>query len=233
MIRVFIGYDSRQPVAFHVAAHSIMKRSSSPVAITPLRLEATKLARRGLTEFTYSRFLTPFLSDYKGYSVFLDSDTLCLSDIDELVATAMLSEIWGGVPTPVFVSKNKLRFEWPSVMVFNNELCQKLTPQYIEDTKNSLFDFAWADRVGELPGEWNHLVGYDELNPKAKLIHFTQGIPIWPETAESEFAAEWKAEFKSMVSSVSFAALMGQSVHAKPVYDQYTPNLCTSVTAVS
>ena len=36
MLRLFIGYDERERVAFHVLAHSIQRRSSVPISITPL-----------------------------------------------------------------------------------------------------------------------------------------------------------------------------------------------------
>ena len=73
--------------------------------------------------------------------------------------------------------------------------------------------FPWAHTVGELPKDWNHLVGYDAPNPDAKLVHFTQGLPIWPETQHCEYADEWHAAMKDSQSSVSFDALMGRSVH--------------------
>src|SRR5688572_7357484 len=90
-VNVFIGYDARQPVAFHVAAHSVWRRSSKPVQILPLRLEWMPIKRRGLTEFTYSRFLVPFLSNYEGWSLFMDSDEMVLGDVQELAALAIPS----------------------------------------------------------------------------------------------------------------------------------------------
>ena len=37
-VRVFIGYDPRDAVAFDVLAHSIQARTRSPVSIAPLKL---------------------------------------------------------------------------------------------------------------------------------------------------------------------------------------------------
>ena len=118
----------------------------------------------------------------------------------------------------MFVAKNPKRFEWPSLMVFNNAKCTALTPEYVE--ANQCFDLAWADSVGELPLEWNHLVGYDAQNPDAGMVHYTQGIPCWPETKDCEFSDEWAQAMKETVSSVDFATLMGRSVHAKHVYER-------------
>ena len=38
MIRVFIGFDPRETVAWHVLVHSILSRASMPVSFTPLAL---------------------------------------------------------------------------------------------------------------------------------------------------------------------------------------------------
>lgn len=213
MLRVFIGYDHRQPVAFQVAAHSIWTHASHPVSITRLQLNQLPLAKRGLTEFTYSRFLVPYLCQYEGTAVFVDSDFLCRTDINHLFAYHLAYP-----EHAVFVSKNAKRFEWPSLMVFNNRLCKELTPAYVE--ANPCFDFAWASSIGDLPAEWNHLVGYDAPNQEAGMVHFTQGVPCWPETKDCEFSAEWAQAAKETISSTDFKTLMGNSVHAKHVYDR-------------
>jgi hypothetical protein len=214
-MRVFIGYDPRQPVAFQTLAHSIWEHAESPIAITRLNLKQLPITRRGLTEFTYSRFLVPYLCGYEGPALFVDSDFLCRSDVTELLAYPLAYP-----DCAVFICKNKLKFEWPSLMLFNTAHCKSLTPEYIEDAKNKCFDFAWADKVGELPPIWNHLVGYDEPNPDARLVHYTQGIPCWPETKDCEYSAEWVAHAQRGMSTVPFKDLMGHSVHAKHVYDR-------------
>ena len=212
-LRVFIGYDPRQPVAFQTLAHSIWDQASGPVSITRLQLNQLPIERRGLTEFTYSRFLVPHLCGYEGVGLFVDSDFICRSDVSELWAYPLAYP-----DVSVFICKNKLKFEWPSLMLFNVSNCKRLTPAYIQDGTHKCFDFAWADKVGELPLGWNHLVGYDEPNPDARMVHFTQGIPCWPETKECEYHEEWVQYAKQAISTVSFQDLMGQSVHAKPVY---------------
>lgn len=219
-MRVFVGFDPRQPVAAQVLIHSIYARASKPVSITPLVLSQLPITRRGLTDFTYSRFLVPYLCDFKDYAVFMDSDVLCLGDVQEMVATGLMEQIVSGEPASVWVVPHGMAFERPSVMVFNNEECKALTPEFVQDSKNPLFPLEWAKRVGHLPKEWNHLVGYDPPNPDAKVIHFTQGIPCWPETEASEFCKEWRAEAGKTISTVSFDELMGRSVHAKPVRER-------------
>ncbi len=204
-MKVFIGYDPRQTVAFQVCAQSVWQYASEPISITRLDLRTLPIQRRGLTEFTYSRFLVPYLSGFKGKSLFLDSDIICRADVRELL------QFTGKPESNVAMVLGKKRFEWASVMLFNNEACKQMTPEYVNTAP--MFDFAWAKDPLELPKEWNHLVGYDEPNPDAKIVHFTMGIPVWKETIKSEFAQEWINVYKSMNSSVSFEELMGRSVH--------------------
>jgi hypothetical protein len=209
---IFIGYDPRQPIAFQVLSHSISERSSKPVPITKLRLNQLPIKRRGLTEFTYSRFLVPYLSGFKGWSLFLDADMLVLGDIQELF----------GLADPrfeVMVVKDQQKFEWPSLMLFNNEKCKVLTPEFIDNPKNSLFDWKWCSSIGELPREWNHCVGYAKPC-QAKLVHFTQGIPCFPEVQGCEYTSEWANEMVESNTTVGWLELMGNSVHAEHVINR-------------
>ena len=202
-MQIFIGYDPRQPIAEAVLRHSIATRSSQPLPITRLQLNQLQITRRGLTEFTYSRFLVPWLCNFEGKALFLDADMLCLEDITEIEKYAT---------APVSVVKNKQRFEWPSLMLFDCAQCKILTPEFVENS-DRLFKMDWAD-VGSLSPEWNHLVGYDEPQD-AKIVHFTKGIPVWPETAQCEYAEHWHAERRAMMSTVSHDELMGRSVHVE------------------
>lgn len=204
---VFIGFDHRQPIAYNVAQYSIIKHASGPVSITPLVLKTLPLTKQGLTPFTFSRFLVPWICGYEGTAIFMDSDFMCRADIHDLPKPG----------NPVSVVKNERRFEWPSLMVFDCAQCKKLTPEYVQNASNKeLFGLTWASSVGSLPPEWNHLVGYDPPNPDAKLVHFTKGLPCFPEIqgADREHGDEWMAYAQEVVSTASWATLMGNSVHA-------------------
>lgn len=211
-LRIFIGFDPRQVVSYTALCTSLIRHSSKPLAITPLVIETLPLERRGLTPFTFSRFLVPYLCGYEGRALFLDADIMARADVSELF------EIAQGSPS-VWVSKNRLKFEWASVMLFNNERCAVLTPDYVQKTENPLM-LSWAEEVGDLPPEWNHLVGYDAPNPDAKMVHFTQGVPAFPETADSEHADEWLATVNASRSAQPWVTLMGNSVHAEPVIER-------------
>lgn len=245
MQKVFIGYDPRQPVSYNVLQHSIVIRTEYPVAITPLVLETLPITRKGLTPFTWSRFLVPYLCDFQGLAIFMDADMLVQADIKELfdIVTG-LRDMNGQIPA-VSVAKNKARFEWASVMVFNCEHPDNrvLTPDFIQTTDKGLHGIAWTDSIGGLPDDWNHLVGYDELRQirvpsnvttegepvqstvlshgksHAKLIHFTQGVPAWPITADSEYSEQWDLDKQFMNSAQDWEKLMGHSVHSAKLPD--------------
>ena len=208
-LKIFIGYDHRQPISLNVLQQSIYARSSKPVSITPLVLKQLPLKRTGLTPFTYSRFLAPYLCGFKGWSLFLDLDMIVTDDIAKLFDYA-------DDKYDVMVVKNEKRFEWASVMLFNNARCQKLVPKYIEEAER-LHCISWVEeeaRIGELPSHWNHLVGYDAPRNDASLIHYTQGVPCFKETEDSEHAQVWLDEHRMMNSAATWKELMGSSVHA-------------------
>lgn len=135
---------------------------------------------------------------------------LCLADVYELIDLA-------DPLATVSVVKNKLRFEWPSLMVFNNAMCTRLQPAWIDDESTAPQSLSWAKTVGELPSAFNHIVGWDEPRSDAKIVHFSQGIPCWRETQDCEYAAQWHAERKMANSTVSWEELMGRSVHREKV----------------
>jgi hypothetical protein len=212
--RVFIGVDERQPVAYTVASRSVQFNCSKPVSVTPLLQRQLPVKRKGLTTFTFTRYLVPWLCGYQGRALFIDADTLVLGDIAELPWES--NDALCVVPHG-FVEKNgqpvSVLFERPSVMLFDCSKCQALTPEYIETGKpHSLVE--WAPSIGHLPAEWNYLVGYNK-GGNAKLAHFTMGIPCFPETAEDEFAAEWSRVAQAAMSTVEWAQIMGGSVHAQ------------------
>lgn len=206
-MRVFIGYDPRQPVAFQVCAQSVWEHASKPVSITRLDLRTLPITRRGLTEFTYSRFLVPYLCGFEGTALFLDSDILVRHDVTILENNLWLKDV------PVMLRRGPQKFEWASVMYFDNSQLKHLTPEFIENAENKMYDWSWCPNTNDLGKDWNHLVGYDEPNSDPVIVHFTQGIPIWQETKNCEFSKEWWATCNRCNSSVSFNELMGRSVH--------------------
>src|SRR3990167_3342126 len=213
MIRVFIGYDPAETVAYHVLAHSILRHASVPVSVTPLKLSQLPLTRARTptqsTEFSFSRFLVPWLCGYDGKAIFLDCDMLCRTDISELwntqtaSAVSVVQHVYDPRPERKFLGRVQTiypRKNWSSVMLFQNALCTALTPEAV-NIQNGLYlhQFKWTDKVGTLSHEWNHLVGEYEPNPDAKIAHFTLGTPCFSKYAGCEFAQEWRDERSRML----------------------------------
>lgn len=221
--RVFIGFDSREPVAAYVLAHSILAHTSSPVSITFLAQPALRNAglysrERGATEsteFSLTRFLVPSMVGFRGQAIFMDCDMLCQGDIVELFA-------WGlSEPSkPVLVCQHEytprpgLKFlgqsqtvyprkNWSSLMVFNADICRALTPEYVNRaTGLELHRFTWLqdNQIGALPLDWNHLVGEYEPKPDARMWHYTLGGPWFPEYTDCDHAEEWRLAYAQMVA---------------------------------
>jgi hypothetical protein len=212
MTRVFVGFDERQPVAYNVLQHSLHRYARGRVQVEPLMLDKLPMERRGLTQFTYSRFLVPYLCDYEGVAIFMDADVVVNGDIAELAAQADGRNC-------LQVMKEQHKFEWASVMLFNCAQCKILTPEYIDDPAHKLLDLDFGP-IGEFSAEWNHCVNRMEPT-EAKLYHFTEGIPLWDEVRGSDLDAYWLAEFEDMKSTVPWVQLMGNSVHAKPVLHRF------------
>jgi lipopolysaccharide biosynthesis glycosyltransferase len=90
MIPVFIGYDPREAIAFHVCANSIIRNASQPVSIIPLALnlfkDYTETHTDGSNQFIYSRFLVPHLMQFSGHAIFIDGDMIVRDDIVKLLS---------------------------------------------------------------------------------------------------------------------------------------------------
>ena len=220
MIRVFIGYDARETVALSVLSHSIHARSSLPVSITPLML--TQLAsvfwreRHPLqsTDFAFSRFLAPSLCNFEGWALFMDCDMLLRDDIarlwalrDDRYAVQVVKHAHTPRESTKFLNQPQTRYEkknWSSVMLFNNARCRALSTEYVNRaTGLELHQFKWLgddELIGELPHRWNHLVGYDDFDPRAAIVHYTSGGPYFRQYAACDYADEWFEERSRMLS---------------------------------
>jgi lipopolysaccharide biosynthesis glycosyltransferase len=226
-MKVFVGYDTREDVAWQVCKHSIVSRNKD-VEVKPLKLkelidqgwykrEEDKL---GSTEFTFSRFLIPELCNFNGWAVFCDCDIIFLNDIKELFDQAddkyavMCAKHdytpkegvkMDGQTQTVYPRKN-----WSSVMLFNcsHPSNQALTSDLVNDpntTGKYLHRFSWLtdEEIGELSHEWNWLAGWytEPADGKPKAIHYTEGGPWFENYRHCEYHDLWKKELFHMMST--------------------------------
>jgi lipopolysaccharide biosynthesis glycosyltransferase len=212
-IPVFVGYDPREAIAYHVCANSIIRNASAPVAIIPVALnlftDYKETHGDNSNHFVYTRFLVPYLMDFRGRAIFIDGDMVVRGDIIELYESLKTAHDvavvkhdyktrmpvkYMGAPNEDYPRKN-----WSSVIVWD---CQsypnrRLTPDFVQKQPGSfLHRFSWIDddRIQALPKEWNWLP--DELgeNTEAKLLHYTLGTPCFHEFADTTQAEEWHSE---------------------------------------
>jgi len=217
VIPVFIGYDPTEEVAYHTLAHSIIRNSSKPVSITPVRLshmsEYTRpRGDKDSTEFSISRFMVPWMCDFTGHAIFMDCDMMVTGDIAELWelrdhkhAVQVVKHDYVPIEKTKMLGQEQTKYKyknWTSVMIFNNAKCHKLMPDYIKSANGlDLHQFKWVQEghtIGELPHEWNHLVGVDAPRKDAKLVHWTLGGPWWNQYLDVEYADEWVRELRML-----------------------------------
>ena len=218
MIQVFIGYDPREALAFSVLSYSIHARASQLVGVSPIMLSqlggVMTRERHPLqsTDFSFSRFLTPYLSNYSGWSIFMDCDMLMLDDVaslyalcDERYAAMVVKHDHVPKEERKFLDQPQTAYQkknWSSVILFNNAKCRALTPDYVNRASGlELHQFKWLaddNLIGAIPDRWNHLVGYSVPRKDASLVHYTLGGPYFDEFRDCEYSAEWRAELKEM-----------------------------------
>jgi len=217
MIRVFIGFDRNENVAYHVLSQSILEHTSLPVSITPLYLPALNFDRerdaRQSTEFSFTRFLVPYLCNLEGTAIFMDCDMLVRRDLKDLLllqdpkcAVQVVQHDYEpnpenkffGQPQSVYPKKN-----WSSVMLFNCEHvdCAKLSKLTVKVAAGAfLHQFKWTDKIGELPPEWNYLVGESvPYQEDPAIVHFTRGGPYIKGFEHSQFAEEWHDMYRKTI----------------------------------
>jgi lipopolysaccharide biosynthesis glycosyltransferase len=212
-IPVFVGYDPREAIAYHVCVNSIIRNSSQPVAIVPVALnlfqDYSETHTDGSNHFIYTRFLVPYLCDFTGHAIFIDGDMIVRGDIAELWAMRDASkdvqvvkhDYKTKMPVKYLGAKNEdyPRKNWSSVILWNCNSFpnRKLTPEFVQQSTGSfLHRFSWIDddRIDELPPEWNWLPDEYGPNADAKLLHYTLGTPCFQEFADTPQGNEWHRE---------------------------------------
>ena len=211
MINIFIGYDSKEKVAYNVLSHSIIQNSTKPVAITPIALNHLKddfvRERNALssTEFSFSRFMIPHLMNYQGWALFMDCDMLMFEDVsklwrmrDDSKAIQVCKHDYTPKESKKFLGQVQTKYEkknWSSFMLMNCKKCTTLTPDYVNKASGlELHQFKWLEGdhlIGDLPLEWNWLVGEYEYKEDVNNVHYTKGGPWFEEYAKCDYSQDW------------------------------------------
>ena len=220
-INIVVGFDQRESVAYHTFTQSVIDKASLPVIFIPLAINTLKDYKETHSDksndFVYSRFLTPYLNDFKGWAIFADGDMICQADIKELWdlkdETKALLVVKHNYQTKAHhkylgnINQNYPRKNWSSIILWNcaHTKHKILTPAFVANqTGKFLHRFSWLDDddIGELPLEWNWLAIEYPDNRKAKLIHYTLGTPCFKDYQNTEMSDIWHNGYKRMIGGI-------------------------------
>jgi len=209
-IKIVVGFDQREAIAYHTFSQSVLEKSSLPVLFLPLSMNTLKGYKEThndkSNDFVYSRFLTPYLNNFEGWAIFADGDMVCQSDIKELWdlrdETKALQVVMHDYKTKFNqkylgnTNENYPRKNWSSLILWNcsHPKHKVLMPDFISSqTGKYLHRFSWLndEDIGELPIDWNWLAIEYPNNSKAKIIHYTLGTPCFKDYRNTEMAVIW------------------------------------------
>jgi len=218
-VKVFVGYDSREDIAWQVCRHSLLRHSDNNVNVIPLRQSALRelgLYTRAIdaaasTEFSLTRFLTPFLAAQRGWVMFCDCDFLFTTDVRNVLqgldpAKALYCVQHDYVPAHQVKMDGKRqaaypRKNWSSFMIFNCDHpdVRALTPAVVNAASPAyLHRFEWIGEdsaIGALDLDWNFLEGeYALPRTTPRVIHFTNGGPWFEQWQNCDYANLWLHE---------------------------------------
>ena len=220
--KIYIGYDSKEPIASEVCEFSLNKNSSKPIKVHHIKLNEVKnkniywreTDKLGSTEFTFTRFLVPFLQNYNGWALFCDSDFLWLEDVNELFSIAddkyaimcVHHDYKPKNTKKKLLSSQQIypRKNWSSLVLWNcsHPSNKKVTPDLVNtETGKFMHRFGWLkdEEIGAISHEWNWLIGWykEPEDGKPKALHYTEGGPwLGSDFQKKEYAKEWNKYFK-------------------------------------
>lgn len=227
MLTVYIGWDSREPIAADVCKYSLLAHTSIPLKIVYLKQDELRKKNiytrskdeMGSTEFTFTRFLTPTLNQNKGFAIFVDCDFVFIDDVAKLLHIAKTN-----TDKAVHVvqhdyqptEKTKMdgqaqhlypRKNWSSMIVWNCEhpAVQGLDAETVNrETGAYLHRFEWLTdfEIGSLDAGWNWLVGWykEPQDGTPKALHYTLGGPWFDEYKNCEYSGVWK-KYKNLMET--------------------------------
>jgi len=213
-VNVFIGLDEPHQIAYDVCKDSILKSNEKyNLNINPINYNTVTNYNRKIdefesTQFSFARFWTPYESNFKGVSIFLDSDFLFLESIDNLIDLydekyAVMCCKHDYVPTEEYKMDGKPqttypRKNWSSLMIFNNEHKKNkvLEPWMLNTLTGAyLHRLQWVvnREIGSLPLEWNWLVNWYTEQPgfTPNALHFTEGGPWLENHKNCKYSEIW------------------------------------------
>jgi hypothetical protein len=217
-LRIFVGVDDSQLVAFRVLEYSIRKSASIPVEVEPMFDYPGQLPRsannRSRTAFSFCRFTIPERCGYEGRALYLDADMLVLGDVAELAALdfgphavlrsqSHVSRSWDGFDTidnfgaqAAVMLLDCSRLRWHADAIVAGLDAGRYS---YEELMAGLCIVDPADVADAIPAAWNDLEHYDRSS--TKLVHFTV-VPTQPwKTDVNPLDALWRSWYREAVAA--------------------------------
>lgn len=227
---VWVGWDSRETEAYDVCKYSIKKHC--PEAIVEPIIQSD-LRRRGVytrdvdfkasTEFTITRFLTPYLMNYQDWAIFCDCDFLFNCNVKEIFELAdpkyavqvvkhNHQPFWEKIKMDQQRQTNYERKNWSSMMLWNcgHEKNKDLTKEVVNSVSPRFlhrFYHLRDEDIGELPLTYNFLSMYYHALPDnqvPKVIHYTSGTPLMEGHENDDYASTWMNTYEEMKDNRSY-----------------------------
>ena len=195
-VRVFIGSGEASLLERKVAIYSLHKHTKRDLDIfvfngthnaielndrepvpAPLSLQ---LKYQNITEFSLYRFLIPQICNYQGKAIYIDSDTICLTDIGELFDTSLNgcdflakadaynrrgSKLWA--LSVMLIDCDRCRFD---LETFYQEIARGLYTDKDLALMSPAFLAHHPYKIGNLDPNWNV---FDHADRNTNLIHYT------------------------------------------------------------
>jgi len=233
MLPIFIGYDAREKIAFDVCCYSLARRATIPTRIKALDIDELRSmgsyrrthvmdgqvkidridGKPFSTDFAFTRFLVPYLQNYRGWALFSDCDFLFRADVAEL-QPLMDDQYAVRVVKHNHVPTNSVKMDgqrqegyprknWSSFVLWNcgHPSNRDLTPIEVNTRPGRwLHGFSWLKdhEIGEIPIEWNWLAGVNPPIENPKAVHHSNGGPWFPDYQDVPYGKEWRDECKTM-----------------------------------
>lgn len=227
-MKIFIGYDPREETAYQVCRESLARQSSTLLNIQPIK--QSEMREKNLywrekdalssTEFSFTRFLVPYLAGYTGWAIFMDCDFLWRGDIAEIeqyidpaYAACVVKHDYKPKETTKMdgqVQTQYPRKNWSSFVLWNcgHSETRNLSLRMVNERSGLYlhrFNFLSDEFIGELPIKFNYLEGWytkeDEPNPLG--VHFTRGGPWFKDYVDVEYGDEWVEMYKNIYKETS------------------------------
>lgn len=222
-MKIFVGYDAREDITYQVCEHSI-EQHQPKAEVLPLKMK--ELREAGLytrpidplstTEFTFSRFLIPYMTNYTGWAVFCDCDFVWTVDVADLFAQAddryavmVVKHDYTPPPGTKMDNQKQMpypRKNWSSMILWNcaHPANRAVTPELVNsETGQYLHRFSWLkdEEIGSVDHSWNWLVGWykEPRDGVPKVLHYTEGGPWFKEYRGCEYNSVWKDYLANML----------------------------------